>query len=45
MTEPDKESHDCPSCGYRPRKKDKHFVEDYQVTHVICYGCGKEWVE
>jgi len=38
-------SDDCPGCGYRPRKKDKLFVEDYQVTHVICYGCGMEWVE
>lgn len=41
-------------CGYRPRKSDCHEVdvgEDvdgqpmYKVLHVICYSCGKEWVE
>lgn len=33
------------SCGYRPRREDVHFIEEHQVIHVICYGCGKEWIE
>ena len=40
-------------CGYRPRKSDCHEVvvgmdedgHDLHVLHVICYGCGAEWVE
>ncbi len=36
---------DCAYCGYRPRAADRFYVEDHKVTHVICYKCGKEWVE
>jgi len=44
---------DCPQCGYRPRKGDAFEITmnegaseyEYQITHVICYGCGMEWVE
>jgi hypothetical protein len=42
-------------CGYRPRKSDCHEmvveshldsgVDEVVVLHVICYKCGKEWVE
>lgn len=32
-------------CGYRPRRTDTHWIADYQVLHVICYNCGKEWVQ
>lgn len=32
-------------CGYRIRSTDRHEVMDYDVIHVICYQCGKEWVE
>jgi hypothetical protein len=45
----------CDECGYRPRADDCHevvvesrvgsTVEDVTVLHVICYGCGREWVE
>lgn len=41
------------SCGYRPRREDVHIVKmnedageyEYTILHVICYNCGKEWVE
>ena len=32
-------------CGYQPRRTDTHWIADYEVIHVICYKCGKEWVE
>jgi len=39
-------------CGYQPRNSDCHEVvvnegdpEPIYVLHVICYSCGKEWVE
>ena len=42
----------CEHCGYHPRSGDRHRVimhegtEDaYAIMHVICYSCGKEWVE
>ena len=35
----------CANCGYTPRKKDKFWVEDFGVWHVICYECGFEYVE
>ncbi len=35
----------CEHCGYRPRVADTIFIEEHQVFHVICYDCGKEWVE
>lgn len=36
---------DCPVCGYTPRQRDRHLVEEHGVVHVICYRCGEEWVE
>ena len=36
---------DCPTCGYTPRQKDRHFVDEFGVWHVRCYRCGSEWVE
>lgn len=36
---------DCPRCGYRPQKRDRSFIEEYDVWHIVCYNCGKEWVE
>ena len=35
----------CPSCVYKIRNKDKMFVTDHQVWHVICYHCGMEFIE
>ena len=35
----------CPDCGYRFRKNDKMFILDKEITHVICYNCGSEFVE
>ena len=35
----------CPDCGYHPQKRDRSYIEDYDVWHVVCYNCGKEWVE
>lgn len=35
----------CVRCGYTPRRKDKFYVEDFGVWHVICYECGNEYVE
>ena len=35
----------CPSCGYKIRNKDKMFVTDHNVWHVICYDCGMEFIE
>ena len=32
-------------CGYHPRRTDALWVAEYGVFHVICYKCGKEWVE
>ena len=39
-------------CGYRVRETDRHEVvmhdgdpNAYVIYHVICYSCGKEWVE
>lgn len=32
-------------CGYHPRAADTHWIAEYEVIHVICYKCGKEWVE
>lgn len=32
-------------CGYRPRRMDALWIAEYDVIHVICYKCGKEWVE
>ena len=36
-------------CGYQPRNSDCHEVVTGDggetVLHVICYKCGKEWVE
>ena len=32
-------------CGYHPRVADTHWIAEYEVIHVICYKCGKEWVE
>ncbi len=36
---------DCPTCGYTPRKRDRHQIVEYGVWHVRCYRCGEEWVE
>ena len=33
------------SCGYHPRAQDVLWIEDHKVFHVICYECGREWVE
>lgn len=33
------------SCGYRPRMEDVNHIPDYDVWHVRCYQCGREWVE
>jgi len=35
----------CELCGYRPRAKDAHWIDEWEVLHVICYDCGHEWVE
>ncbi len=35
----------CPYCGIRIWNKDKSFVTDHNVWHVICYECGKEFIE
>ena len=45
----------CETCGYHPRNSDTNLVDvqsasddktiTIQVLHVICYGCGNEWVE
>ena len=45
----------CDTCGYHPRNSDTNLVDTQsvqdgktitiQVLHVICYGCGNEWVE
>ena len=46
----------CERCGYRPRttdafevlvegRLDDSEVLEHTVVHVICYGCGHEWVE
>ena len=35
----------CPSCGYKIRDKDKMFVTDHKVWHIICYECGMEFIE
>ena len=32
-------------CGYQPRNSDCHEVVEHDVVHVVCYQCGKEWVE
>lgn len=32
-------------CGYQPRRTDTHWIAEHDVYHVICYKCGKEWVE
>lgn len=32
-------------CGYKPRVSDTNWIPEHEVTHVICYNCGKEWVE
>ena len=32
-------------CGYQPRRTDALLIAEYDVIHVICYKCGKEWVE
>ncbi len=39
------EDNSCSQCGYRPRSTDKMYIEEHDVTHVICYQCGREWVE
>ena len=45
-------SQDACECGYHLKKSDCHEVvmhdgdpNPYVVLHVICYNCGKEWVE
>lgn len=35
----------CAKCGFRPPWKDTMYIEEHEVTHVICYNCGNEWVE
>jgi len=35
----------CDGCGYAPRIADTVFIPEFEVLHVICYGCGREWVE
>ena len=32
-------------CGYAPKAADCAWIDDHDVLHVICYECGKEWVE
>ena len=32
-------------CGWHVPIKDVAWIQDQEVTHVICYSCGKEWVE
>lgn len=43
----DDEATICPNakCGYKIRNKDKMFVTDHKVWHVICYNCGMEFIE
>lgn len=33
------------SCGYQPKNADANYIEDFDVVHVRCYECGREWVE
>ena len=42
----------CDHCGYHPQLRDRNRVKmnagteyEYEIIHVICYNCGKEWVE
>ena len=35
----------CDRCDFRPRMSDTFHIEDHDVTHIICYMCGHEWVE
>lgn len=32
-------------CGWHVPIKDVAWIAVQEVTHVICYACGKEWVE
>jgi hypothetical protein len=32
-------------CGWHVPIKDVVWIAVQEVTHVICYSCGKEWVE
>jgi predicted SprT family Zn-dependent metalloprotease len=32
-------------CGWHIPIKDVAWIAVQEVTHVICYNCGKEWVE
>lgn len=36
---------DVCSCGYRPRMEDSNYIDQFDVWHVRCYQCGREWVE
>lgn len=33
----------CEFCGSLVATR--HYIADYEVTHVVCYDCGAEWVE
>lgn len=41
----DQQDTNCDRCGYRPRRKDKFYVKEFECWHVICYECGYEYVE
>lgn len=32
-------------CGWHVPVKDTAWITSEEVLHVICYNCGKEWVE
>ena len=32
-------------CGWNIPIKDVAWIAVQGVTHVVCYNCGKEWVE
>jgi len=42
---PQGDYHSTCDCGWHIPVKDTVWIESQEVLHVICYSCGKEWVE
>lgn len=37
--------HSTCDCGWHIPITDVAWIAEHGVTHVVCYNCGKEWVE
>jgi hypothetical protein len=41
---PERDERTC-NCGYVIPEKDLVFIQDQGIWHIICYGCGTEWIQ